>query len=475
MNTKYKLMKNFALITLSFLLSFQLSSQESKGYELKFQIKNYPDSVAHLSYFYGKGQFYRDTALVNNKGEFVFEDKEDTLEHGMYSVLSTTGKLFDFVVDDQQFSVSSNHDDIVQSLEVEGSKENKIFFEYFKFLNSRQKKSKELRDKLETAEGKEKEKIIAELDQLDEEVANYLEDFHKKNEGTLPSNFLKAVKYPEVPENPNPSDSSFAYRYFKAHFFDNFDFTDGRLVRTNTFHEKIMYYLDKLTYQQADSIIKSVDYILEKSQQSPQLFKYALSFLTSHYERSERMGMDAVFVHLVKNYFAKGMAEEWYSEKNLKKLVEKAETLDPLLIGKKAPNIVVKDTAQKKFLQLYDVEAKYTIVYIWSPDCGHCKKATPELLKMYHKYRDMGVDLKVFAVGNEYENEAWINFINQHKLDFINGSDGGDFTSNFRQLYDVFSTPQTYLLDEDKIILAKKISIEGLDKMIEFLINNEEK
>ena len=78
----------------------------------------------------------------------------------MYSVLSTTGKLFDFVVDDQQFSVSSNHDDIVQSLEVEGSKENKIFFEYFKFLNSRQKKSKELRDKLETAEGKEKEKII---------------------------------------------------------------------------------------------------------------------------------------------------------------------------------------------------------------------------------------------------------------------------------------------------------------------------
>lgn len=468
-------MKKYTLLLFSLLFALPFIGQESKGYKLTFKIKNYQDSVAHLSYFYGKGQFYRDTAKLNKKGELIFEDDTDTLEHGMYSILSTENKLFDFVVDKQEFTVISDQNDIVQSLEVKGSPENKAFFEYFIFLNSRQKKAKKLSDQLATASGKEKAEIEKELADMDQEVADYLADFEEKYAGTLPANFLEAVKYPEVPENPNPEDSSFAIRYFKAHFFDDFDFSDGRLVRTSTFHDKIMYYLEKLTYQQADSIIESVDYILEKSQQSPQLFKYALSFLTSHYERSERMGMDAVFVHLVNNYFAKGLAEDWYSEKNLKKLMDKAETLEPLLIGKKAPNIVVKDTAQKKFLELYDVEAKYTVVYIWSPDCGHCKKSTPELLKMYHKYRDMGVDLKVFAVGNEYENEEWIKFINQHQLDFINGSDGEDFRSNFRQLYDVFSTPQTYLLDENKIILAKKISIEALDGIIEHYMKQEEK
>lgn len=468
-------MKKYSLLLFSLLIALPFWAQKSKGYELSFKIDNYSDSVAHLSYFYGKGQFYRDTAKVNDKGEFTFESKQDTLEHGMYSVLSTSGKLFDFVVDDQSFFISSDENDIVQSLKVKGSPENEAFFDYFIFLNSRQMKAKELNNQLVEASEDEKAKIEQELAQLDQEVKTYLEKFHQKYAGTLPSNFLKAVKYPEIPENPNPSDSSFALRYFKKHFFDDFDFTDGRLVRTSTYHDKITYYLEKLTYQQADSLIESIDYILKQSQQSPELFKYALSSLTSKYERSERMGMDAIFVHLVNNYFAKGLAKDWYTDKNLKKLTDKAERLEPLLIGKKAPNIVVKDTAQKEFLELYDVEAKYTVVYIWSPDCGHCKKATPELLKVYHKYRDMGVDLKVFAVGNEFENEEWIKFINQHQLDFINGSDGENFKSNFRQLYDVFSTPQTYLLDEDKIILAKKISIEALDEIIEHYVNKDEK
>ncbi len=245
------------------------------------------------------------------------------------------------------------------------------------------------------------------------------------------------------------------------------------MVRTSVFHERIDYYLDKLTYQNTDSIIKSVDYILEKSSASPELFRYSLSYLTSKYERSERMGMDALFVHLGKNYFMKGKAKPWFSDKQLEKLTERVEALEPLLIGKKAPNIVVKDTAMKQFLQLYDIKAKYTIVYIWSPECGHCKKATPKLRDLYHKVKDQGVE--VFAVGNEFENEEWLRFIQKHKLDWINGSDGNDFTSNFRTLYDVYSTPQTYLLDEDKKILAKKISIEALEDILNYYMEKDKK
>ena len=75
---------------------------------------------------------------------------------------------------------------------------------------------------------------------------------------------------------------------------------------------------------------------------------------------------------------------------------------------------------------------------------------------------------------NEFENKEWIEFINEHNLDWINGSDGGDFRSNFRTLYDVFSTPQTYLLDEEKKIISKKMSIESLEKILEHLYKEEE-
>src|SRR5690606_13936790 len=117
-------------------------------------------------------------------------------------------------------------------------------------------------------------------------------------------------------------------------------------------------------------IIKSIDYILEKAEANPEVYKYTLNFLTSHYQKSERMGTDAIFVHMANNYYLNNKAP-WVGDKDLLKIHERAKALEPLLIGKKAPNIIVKDTAQEKILELYDVEAKYTVVYIWSPECGH--------------------------------------------------------------------------------------------------------
>tara|TARA_B100001109_G_scaffold255708_1_gene260249 strand:- start:3314 stop:4750 length:1437 start_codon:yes stop_codon:yes gene_type:complete len=464
------------LISLTCLIAFFTQAQEEEKYTVEVEVNGLKDTAVYMAYYYGKGQYYRDTAYFNEKGIAVFS-KNDSLEHGMYSIFLKKAKLFDFMVDVQELSFKTDTSNYVGRMEVKGGNENKIFFDYLKYLNEQQVVATNLRNKLKSADEKEKKKIEEELLSLDKQVKKYISNLHEKHQGTLTSNFIRALDYPEVPEAPKNEDgtidSTFEYKYFKAHFFDNIDFTDGRLVRTSVFHERIDYYLDKLTYQNTDSIIKSVDYILEKSSASPELFRYSLSYLTSKYERSERMGMDALFVHLGKNYFMKGKAKPWFSDKQLEKLTERVEALEPLLIGKKAPNIVVKDTAMKQFLQLYDIKAKYTIVYIWSPECGHCKKATPKLRDLYHKVKDQGVE--VFAVGNEFENEEWLRFIQKHKLDWINGSDGNDFTSNFRTLYDVYSTPQTYLLDEDKKILAKKISIEALEDILNYYMEKDKK
>ena len=455
-----------------------LSAQENnkKGYSVSVKVDGLSDTMVYLAYYYGKGQFYRDTAKFDESGLAVFE-KDDSLEHGMYTVLLKQTKLFDFMADSQEMSFETDTSDYLRNIKVKGSEESKLFFDYLHYLNKQQLKAKRLQDELKSAKPKKAAELKEELAELDTEVKEYIAQLHEDHKGTLTSNFVKGLAYPEVPEAPKNEDgsidSTFEFRYFKNHFFDNIDFSDGRLVRTSIFHEKITYYLDKLTYQNVDSIIESVDLILTKAEQSPDLFRYALSYMTSKYERSDKMGMDAVFVHLGKNYFMKGKAKPWFSDKQLEKLEERVKALDPLLIGKKAPNIVVKDTAMEKFIQLYDVEANYTIVYIWSPECGHCKKATPKLKKIYDNYKDKGVE--VFAVGNEFENEEWIRFIQKHKLDWINGSDGEDFTSNFRSLYDVYSTPQTYLLDKDKKIIAKKVSVEALEEILNYYLEKDKK
>ncbi len=463
-----KLSYFFALVSI---LVIGNESIAQKGYTINVKLDGLTDSTAYLAYYYGPGQYYRDTTLINGQGEMNFTGS-DSLEHGMYSVIVGGRRWFDFMVDNQVISLKTDTSYTILNMKVKGSKETEIFYEYLAFLNERQSTARKMAEKKKTGNAREKKEADGVLKNLDNEVKGYIANFHSQHKGTFTSNFIYAVEYPNVPEAPKNADgsidSTFAFRYFKAHYFDNYDFSDERLLRTATFHDKIVYYINKLTVPDPDSLIISLDYILGNAKKSTPLLKYALTHFTGHYERSDNMGMDAVFVHLAKNYFMKGMANEWFTEKQLEKLSERANALDPLLIGKKAPNIVVKDTAQKKFLELYAIEADFTIVYIWSPSCGHCKTSTPKLKTLYDKMKDKGVE--VFAIGNEFENEEWKEFIIKHDLNFINGSDGETYQSNFRTLYDVYSTPQTYLLDKDKKILSKKMSIASLEKILEYFI-----
>ena len=88
-------------------------------------------------------------------------------------------------------------------------------------------------------------------------------------------------------------------------------------------------YLEKLTVKNPDSIIESADLFISKIKNND-IFKYVVSHITSTYERSKIMGMDAVFVHMVENYYMQDKCD-WVDEKQLKKIVERAEKIAPNL------------------------------------------------------------------------------------------------------------------------------------------------
>ena len=71
--------------------------------------------------------------------------------------------------------------------------------------------------------------------------------------------------------------------------------------------------------------------------------------------------------------------------------------------------------------------------------------------------------------------ENWLNFINAHNLnDWINvyqtpaqhDVEANAGRPDYRQLYDVYQTPELYLLDKDKHIIAKRLSYEQVDEVI---------
>ncbi len=466
------LAKTFTFLTLLAASSTFAGTQD--GYNIKITVKGLKEgSTCILANYYGDKQYIKDSAIVGPKGELIFKGNEKYPE-GIYLLFPPSKKYFDFVMDaEQNFSLETDTTDLIKNMKVKGSEENKFFYDYQTFMSGKQKQIEPLQVLYrKTKNNKDSSKLLQDkISAIDKEVKDYKLNFIKSNPKSFVSKLFKAMEEPEIPEAPilanGVKDSTFAYRYYKAHFFDNLDFSDERLLRTPIFHNKIKQYMDKLTPQTPDSINISTDYLISKAQANKEVFKYVVYWLTYTYESSNIMGMDAVFVHMVEKYYVTKQAY-WVDSTQLYKITNRAYTLKPLLLGKNAPAIVMQDSTGKN-ISLYDVKSKYTILIFWDHGCGHCKKEVPKLAELYHKsLKSKGV--QVYAIETEDKPDDWKKFIIENKLDWINVHQPDQYQRAVtKKIYDIYSTPVIYLLDEKKIIKAKRIDAEQLENFIDML------
>lgn len=444
------------------------------GYTIKITAKGLKEgSTCLLANYYGDKQYIKDSAIVNAKGEVVFKGKEKYPE-GIYLFVPPNKKYFDFVMDaEQNFSLETDTADYIKYMKVKGSTENKFFYDYQTFMAAKQKQIEPLRElyKATAKTNKDSTKLLIDkMSAIDKEVKDYKLNFIKDNPTTFVAKLFRAMEEIDVPEAPmlanGKKDTTFAYRYYKAHFFDNIDFSDDRLLRTPIFHTKIKQYMDKLTAQIPDSINVAVDYLAAKAKANQEVFKYIVYWLTYNYESSNIMGMDAVFVHMVEKYYVTKQAF-WVDSTQLYKITNRAFILKPLLLGKKAPAINMMDTTGK-YVSLYDVKANYTVLIFWDHGCGHCKKEVPKLAELYKKLKEKGV--QVYAIETEDKPEDWKKFIREYNLNWINVHEPDQYRRAVtKKIYDIYSTPVVYLLDENKIIKAKRIDTEQLGNFIDAL------
>jgi len=466
------IMRYLRFLSLAGILFFtSLILPAQSGHKIKITIDNYPDSVLYLVNYYGQSNLVKDTAYLK-KGRFVFAGRK-ALPGGIYLAVTKDRKYFEFLVDkDQDFELHTQYDGFTDHMKVKGSQDNTQFYEYLTYISKKDKERKNLEDKYkDRKEDPDAQKELKEkLKKITDDVIAYKENFIAQNPDAFLTVILKASKEPEIPtelpkKDDGTPDSSYIYKYYKAHYFDGFDFADGRLIRTPIYAQKLKTYFTKVLLQQPDTLIKEADAIIAKARPDSDTYKYCIWYFTYASETSQIMGLDAVFVHLVKKYYETGEAF-WVNETVLKNITERAQTLDRLLIGKVAPNMIMWDT-NKRLLPLYGVKADFTVVLFWDPDCGHCRHEIP-IIKKWMDENAVKYGVKVFAVCSDTSLTKWMNSVHKFGItDWVNVNGTRSATENYHDLYDIISTPTIYLLDRNKKIIAKRIGHKELFEIIE--------
>lgn len=482
------------LIAFSFIFVFAQLNVRGQGYRIEVSIKGLSNDTLILGEYFTTRMIPMDTIILDKQGKGAFSG-DSLLSGGLYLIYFNPGRYFDFLLgDDQQFIISTDTASLMESLRFEGSKDNTVFQEYRKHLEQKRSEKQLIQKELETASNAtDSSRINDRQMSIDREMEAYMDRMEEAYRSLFVSDFIGATREPvaleELLKGQQRYDDSVKYFYYKDHYFDRFNPFDTRLLHTPIYQGKIMNYITRAVPQHPDSLIVAVDFLLQGAKKDPEMYRYMLITLFNHFAESKFMGMDVVYFHIAEYYYIPDAS--WSGKDFIIKLKENLELNKPTLIGQIAPNLLMRrvppehfqmaaeDTVIKKDPHIgenffiHEVEAPYTILYFWEADCGHCEKATPVLYDVYSRLKDKGLKVISVHVINTIEGkEKWVDFINEHGMyDWINC--WSPYSNEFRRTYNLQAYPQLFLFDRDKRIVAKRITPEQAEHIINNLISLE--
>lgn len=456
----------------------------TNGYNIPITLTPLKNTWVYLGNHFGKYKNMADSAWLNEKSQGTFKGKTK-LPQGIYFVVSPQKYLlFELLMDkEQKFTIKADTA-ALQLASITGSADNTLFQEYTRFLTAKAPLLNSLQQQLAGARSAaDSAPIRAALIKGNQELQVYREDIIKQHPNSMLSSFFFTMKRPEIPAIPvdakGKADSSYPYRYVKSNWWEGVDFSNEALVRTPFFEQKLEEYYKYYVVPDADSIIPEVNYMLLVSRENREMFKYLLGKFTDKYINPEYMGQEKVFLFLFDKYFSKGDTA-WLGATQRKYIFDRAYSLMANQLGEAAPELQMLDTTGKD-VTLYGMKAPFTFITFWDPNCGHCKETVPKVDSIYRaKWKALGVKLVGVNI-DESANDSWKKFIRDNKLSDwahiyqpkkVKDDEAKRGVANYRQLYDVYKTPTLYLLDSNKRIIGKMLSVEQFDEVLTAKIKN---
>lgn len=324
----------------------------------------------------------------------------------------------------------------------------------------------------------------------------YVNILIENNPDTYVARLIKMEKVPIIDPKLTEAEQN---EYLKQHFFDEADFTDTTLLISDVISKKIFDYIllhhnkSFNEEQQKKVFIEAVDTILFKAMDNETVYNYVLDYLILGFDR---INNQEVLSYIIEQYTCS-------SDQHEDKVQKRIENFKNLAVGKQAPeiemtneNCIVKTwratsqthntsvgkqaTSQNCPSSLYAINAKYTLVIFWASSCPHCLYALKQLKKIYEQYKGFPVETRrassqtsipasslrtnfeVLAISLDEDESLWKNTIAEEEYNWLNYSELKGWDGKIAQDYYLYATPTMLLLDKDKKIIAKPLTVEQL-------------
>lgn len=425
--------------------------------------------MAVLIGFFADQRFRVDSAIVDENGTAHFK-RDQPYQPGMLYLVYNDNTSIQMLIDsDQTFTMKTRRVSVVNSMEVEGSIDNELLYRTLKFENLQRGQLSAVATKLSSATRgtPEYDTYKAEQDELVRQRTEFLQAIYDEHPDALFTKFKIAGKNPEIGEvlkaDGVTMDTSRHVYLFRTQFWDGVDFSDERLLYTPVIGNKLKRYITELTPQNPDSISSAARFLIDKVLDHPEYFKLFTNWIVLNYEPTKTTLMDpeAVYVTVVENYFTEERAF-WASPAEVQGLRTRASEMTASLVGKKALDVTANDPNGNP-QTLYDIKSPYIVVFLFNPTCDNCMIETPKLVNFYRQWKSKGVE--VFAIAIDTNDAEWKAYVKKNGMNWINVFDPTN-KSIYGKFY-VDHTPEIYVLNPDRTIIAKNLKTEQIQSVIE--------
>jgi len=442
---------------LFFPVIFFLTTCLINSQSLEVTVKDIGFTSAKLQSLQGEKVATVDSIFSTVKDVFNISFKKNKYHQGFYRLTFPNNHNVDFLFDGKDVHLKTDASAILDSMKILSSESNWLYYSFVK-LSKAYKTKTDLLQLLILRYPKEDsfyKSVQEKINKLQTEYFKFVTVASQKEPASFIARYIRSASLPSINFNLSPEQQLL---YLKAHALDEVDYDDAELIFSDVYTNKTIEYLTYYRNPQLPKellekeFMKAIDSVVSRAKVNTIVYQHIVEYLLDGFKK---FGFDKVLDYIVDNYVIKD--DLCLDEKLGNTIQRRIDQNKKLPVGAIAPNFMMTDISGKP-IELYKITKEKVLLVFYASWCPHCKTILPQL----NELKKAKGDFEVVAVSLDTDKGEWKNFVEKNKLDFINVSELKSWDGTAANEYFIYATPTMFLLDKQKRIIAKPLTIGEL-------------